>query len=400
MSNPTIEQVKLLAAEISPLVREIRRHIHQHPEISFEEVKTSEYLQQQLDKAGITDKSIWVKTGILANIQGSSQGKTITLRGDMDALPIVEENDCEYASVNKGLMHACGHDVHSACVLGAGIILNRLKQNWNGNVQLLFQPGEEKLPGGASLMMKEGVFEANPPGKLLAQHVYPNLPAGSVGFRPGKYMASTDEIHIQIIGKGGHGALPHTLKDPVLAAAQIIVSLQQVVSRYASPGMHTVLSIGKVIANGATNIIPDTVELQGTFRTLDENWRMKAHEIIHRIIQETAHAHGVKADIDIRKGYPALENDVDFTLNCIKEAKLYLGEDKVHALDIRMTAEDFAWFAQDYPVCFYRLGTSGENGSHRTGVHSSTFDIDESALETGIGLMAWLALKELHQDRL
>jgi amidohydrolase len=395
MSQIQIAQVKELASEIVPLVRDVRRYIHQHPEISFEEFQTSAYLQQKLSESGISEKSIWVKTGILASIHGNETGKTITLRGDMDALPIQEENECEYASINQGLMHACGHDVHSACVLGAGIILNKLKTRWKGKVQLLFQPGEEKLPGGASLMLKEGVFDENPPGKLIAQHVYPNLPAGSVGFRPGKYMASTDELHIQLRGKGGHGALPHTLKDPVFAAAQIIVALQQVVSRHAAPGMHSVLSIGKVIANGATNVIPDTVELQGTFRTLDENWRIKAHEIIHRIIQETAHASGVKAEIDIRKGYPALVNDEEFTLQCIAEAENYLGKENVHPLEIRMTAEDFAWFAQEYPVCFYRLGTSGDNGSHRTGVHTSTFDIDERALETGIGLMAWLALKEL-----
>jgi amidohydrolase len=395
MNAELIRQVKQLAAEVFPLVRDVRRHIHKHPEISFKEFQTSEYLKLKLDEAGITERTSWVETGILAGINGNSEGKTITLRGDMDALPIIEDGNAEYKSVNEGLMHACGHDVHSACVLGAGIILNMLKDKWKGKVNLLFQPGEEQLPGGAKLMLQEGVFKNNHPGKLIAQHVYPALPAGSVGFRSGKYMASTDELHIKIIGKGGHGALPHTVKDPVLAAAQVIVALQQVVSRIAQPGLHSVLSIGRVIAAGATNVIPNEVELQGTFRTLDEVWRAKAHELIHEIIQSTCKAHGVTALVDIRKGYPVLDNDVDFTNSCILAAREFLGEEHVHPLDIRMTAEDFAWFAQEYPVCFYRLGTSSPEGEHTSGVHTSSFDIDEKALETGVGLMAWLVLKEL-----
>ena len=395
MNNSLKEKVKSLAKEIYPLVKEIRQHIHKNPEISFKEFKTSTYIKSKLDEAGITERTTWVETGIVAKIKGNSSGKKVTLRGDMDALPIQEDNQTDYASVNVGLMHACGHDVHSACVLGAGIILNRLKEEWNGEVNLLFQPGEEQLPGGANLMLKEGVFKENHPGKMIAQHVFPSLPAGHVGFRPGRYMASTDEIHIKIIGQGGHGALPHTVKDPVLAAAQVIVSLQQVVSRNAQPGLHSVLSIGKVIAQGATNVIPNEVELQGTFRTLNESWRAEAHEIIERIIHSTCEAHGVSAEVDIRKGYPVLENDIEFTNNCLEAARDFLGNNKVHDLDIRMTAEDFAWFAQEYPVCFYRLGTASQDGKHTSSVHTSTFDIDESALETGIGLMAWLTLKEL-----
>ncbi|MEX1188703.1 MAG: M20 family metallopeptidase [Bacteroidia bacterium] len=395
MSKNLLLEVKQLAAEIFPLVRDVRRHIHQHPEISFQEIQTSDFLKTKLDEAGITDKTSWVKTGILASINGNDKGKTVTLRGDMDALPIQEESSAEYKSVHHGLMHACGHDVHSACVLGAGIILNILKDKWNGKVNLLFQPGEEQLPGGANLMLKAGIFHENNPGKMIAQHVYPALPAGSVGFRPGRYMASTDEIHIKIKGQGGHGALPHTVKDPVLAAAQVIVSLQQVVSRNAQPGLHSVLSIGKVIAQGATNVIPNEVEMQGTFRTLNEEWRAQAHELISTIIHSTCKAYGVSADVDIRKGYPVLENDVEFTHSCIEGANEFLGPDKVHELDIRMTAEDFAWFAQQYPVCFYRLGSSSPAGEFSSSVHTSTFDIDEKALETGIGLMAWLTLKEL-----
>jgi amidohydrolase len=273
--------------------------------------------------------------------------------------------------------------------------LNAIREEWNGEVILLFQPGEEKLPGGARLMLKEGVFDDKIPASVLAQHVFPSMPAGKVGFRGGKYMASTDEIYITVQGKGGHGAMPHQVNDPIVAAAQIILALQQVSSRLAAPGTPTVLSIGKVIANGATNVIPDEVKLEGTFRTMDEPWRMRAHEHIRRICTETAHAMGVKAEVEIRKGYPVLDNDEALTARCVHAAEAYLGKENVELLEKRMTAEDFAWIAQEYPSCFYRLGTAGENGAYTSGVHTSTFDINEDALITGMGLMAWLTLQEL-----
>jgi len=313
----------------------------------------------------------------------------------MDALPIHETNHTDYTSTVPGVMHACGHDVHSACVLGAGIILNKLRNQFPGVVNLLFQPGEEVLPGGARLMLEEGVFDNQRPSGVIAQHVYPSLEAGKVGFREGKYMASTDEIYLTIKGRGGHGALPQHLNDPIVAAAQVILSLQQVSSRLAPPAIPTVLSFGKVIAEGATNVIPDIVQLEGTFRTMDESWRMKAHEHIRRIATETAHAYGVKADVDIRKGYPVLTNDPELTRRSKAAAAEYLGEENVEELDIRMTAEDFAWIAMEYPACFYRLGTAGTNGGFTSGVHTSTFDIDEEALRTGSGLMAFLTIKEL-----
>jgi amidohydrolase len=269
---------------------------------------------------------------------------------------------------------------------------------WSGEVLLIFQPGEEKLPGGARLMLEAGIFENAAPASVLAQHVFPSLPAGKVGFRAGKYMASTDELYITVRGKGGHGAMPHQVHDPIVASAQIILSLQQVCSRLAAPGTPTVLSIGKVIANGATNVIPDEVKLEGTFRTMDENWRMRAHEHIHRICTETAHAFGVKAEVDIRKGYPVLNNNEPLTERCILAAREYLGNENVTLLEKRMTAEDFAWIAQEYPACFYRLGTAGENGAFTSGVHTSNFDINEQALITGVGLMTWLTLKELESN--
>lgn len=376
-------------------IRVVRRHLHQHPELSFVETQTSAYLKDQLHTAAIPFSEGWVTTGILGEIKGNLPGKTIALRGDMDALPIQEISETEYASINAGIMHACGHDVHSSCVLGAGLILNKLKQDLPGNVQLLFQPGEEVLPGGAKLMLEAGVFDERAPVSLIAQHVFPSMVAGKVGFRAGQYMASTDEIYITLRGKGGHGALPHQVVDPVLAAAQVILALQQVSSRYASPTVPTVLSIGKVIANGATNIIPEIVKLEGTFRTMNEEWRWKAHELIRRIVIETARGSGVMAEVEIRKGYPSLFNNEKLTERCRSAAEFYLGKEQVTELEMRMTAEDFAWFAQEYPVCFYRLGTASKNGAFSSGVHTNTFDIDESALKTGMGLMAFLAVCEL-----
>ena len=383
------------AQRLFPAIREIRRHIHQHPELSFEEFQTSAFLKTKLAETGIEFTGGWVETGIRAVLTGKTAGKTLALRGDMDALPILENSNTLYASVNAGIMHACGHDVHSACVLGAGMILHAIREQWNGEVVLLFQPGEEKLPGGARLMLKEGVFDDKIPAAVLAQHVFPSLPAGKVGFRGGKYMASTDELYITVRGKGGHGAMPHQVNDPIVAAAQIILALQQISSRLAAPGTPTVLSIGKIIANGATNVIPDEVKLEGTFRTMDEPWRMRAHEHIHRICTETGHAMGVKAEVEIRKGYPVLDNDETLTERCVQAAGEYLGAENVELLEKRMTAEDFAWIAQEYPSCFYRLGTAGENGAFTSGVHTSTFDINEEALITGMGLMAWLTVKEL-----
>jgi len=382
--------IQQAAAKHFDLIQSIRRHIHKHPELSFEETNTSDFIKEQLMNHGISFTENWVKTGILAEIKGKGE-QIVVLRADMDALPILEANECSYASVNKGIMHACGHDVHTASVLGAAIILQELKEELPVTVQFIFQPGEEKLPGGAKLMLEAGIFKTKPTA-ILAQHVYPSLTAGKVGFKAGQYMASTDEIYITITGKGGHGAMPHQVIDPVIIAAQVLIALQQVSSRFASPLIPTVLSFGKIIADGATNIIPDKVYLEGTFRTFDEEWRTKAHQHIIQIATDVANAFAGNSTVEIRKGYPALFNNEPLTLSCQKEAEYFLGKENVVTLEQRMTAEDFAWFAQEMPACFYRLGTAGKNGTFTSGVHTNTFDIDESALQTGMGLMAWLAV--------
>lgn len=371
-----------------------RRHLHMHPELSFKEVKTQAYVMEQLTKIGITKMQKIADTGIVALIEGKNPAnRIVALRGDMDALPILEANEVEYKSKNEGVMHACGHDVHTCCLLGAAKILYDLRDEWEGTIKLLFQPGEEKLPGGASIMIKEGALINPNPQHIYGQHVMPLLPVGTVGFRSGLYMASTDELYVKVIGKGGHGAMPHLNIDPVLIAAHIITSLQQVVSRKANPIIPSVLSFGKVIANGATNVIPNEVYMEGTFRTLDETWRAQAHKEMQRIATSIAEGMGGRCEFEIRKGYPFLKNDPLATEHAKSAAVEYLGEDKVIDLDIWMAAEDFSYYSQEMPACFYRLGTRNEAKGITSSVHTPTFDIDEDALKIGAGLMAWIAVK-------
>ncbi|MFM9945527.1 MAG: M20 family metallopeptidase [Bacteroidia bacterium] len=394
-----ITKIKDLASNLHEEIRTIRRHIHQNPELSFQEFNTQKYVWQQLEDAGIGNKQKIADTGIVAIIEGKNPSKkVVALRGDMDALPILEANDVPYKSNNNGVMHACGHDVHTSCLLGAAKILNQLKGDFEGTIKLVFQPGEEKLPGGASLMIKDGVLKNPAVNNIIGQHVMPILPVGKVGFRKGLYMASTDEIYMTIRGKGGHGAQPHQNIDPVVAMAQVITALQQVVSRVASPIIPSVLSFGKIIANGATNIIPNEVYLEGTFRTLDEEWRAKAHESIRKIAIGVCESFGCTCDINIMKGYPFLKNDPDLTQTAIDNAIKYMGEDNVVNLDMWMAAEDFAYYSQELPACFYRLGTMNEAKNITSHVHTPTFDIDEDALPIGMGLMAWLAISELNVE--
>lgn len=396
MSKDISEKIKTLSKQYFNEIVAIRRHLHANPELSFEEHNTSAFVAQKLKEFGISYKTGFVNTGIVALIEGENPSKKIiALRADLDALPIQEENKVEYCSKNSGVMHACGHDVHTACLLGAAKILNELKNEFEGTIKLIFQPGEEKLPGGASLMIKEGVLENPTPSCIIGLHVFPSMPAGKVGFRSGMYMASTDELYVTVKGKGGHGALPHLTIDPILIAAHIIVALQQIVSRNAQPITPSVLSFGKVVANGATNVIPDEVKLEGTFRTMDEKWRIEAHQKMIALANGIAESMGGKCEFEIKRGYPVLFNDEALTQRSEKFSKEYLGEENVEQLDLRMTAEDFAYYTQQIPGCFYRLGTGNESKKITSNVHTSTFNIDEHSLETGMGLMAWLAYSEL-----
>lgn len=391
-----IEKIKKLALDGHANVVNMRRHLHMNPELSFKEYNTSAYVWEQLTALGIDKKQKMAGTGIVALVEGkNSAKKTIALRGDMDALPITETNAVTYKSQNPGVMHACGHDVHTSSLLGVAKILQNLKNDFEGSVKLIFQPGEEKLPGGASLMIKEGVLDNPKPAGILGQHVMPLIDAGKVGFRSGVYMASTDEIYVTVKGKGGHGAMPHLNIDPVLITSHMIVALQQIISRNANPIMPSVLSFGKVVANGATNVIPDSVYLEGTFRTLDESWRNEAHKRIIEMATSLAKSMGGSCEFNIVRGYPALINEPALTASARAGAVEFLGQENVLDLDIWMAAEDFSFYSQQADACFYRLGTRNESRGITSSVHTSTFDVEETALETGVGLMAYLALREL-----
>ena len=383
--------IKKLAASFAPDIIANRRHLHSNPELSFEEHNTSAFVFNKLKEYGLDPQKGIGGTGVVALIKGKNPDKkVIALRADMDALPIVEQNDIPYKSLNVGIMHACGHDVHTSSLLGAARILHEIKDSFEGTVKLIFQPGEEKIPGGASLMIKDGVLENPVPDCIFGQHVMSQLPVGKVGFKPGMYMASADEIYIKVIGKGGHGAMPDNNIDPVLITSHIIVALQQIVSRHANPKTPTVLSFGKVVANGATNIIPDEVYVEGTFRTLDENWRNDAHRKMKDIAESLARGMGAEIEFTVLNGYPFLKNNEKLTDHAKEYAIEYMGKENVVDLDIWMAAEDFAYFSQKVDSCFYRLGTRNEEKGITSNVHTPTFNIDESALETGAGLMAWL----------
>jgi hippurate hydrolase len=387
-----IEAIRELTAAQFGEWQRIRRHIHAHPELSFEEHDTAAFISAQLTAWGIPHQTGIAGTGISGVLEGkSTAGKCIAIRAELDALPILEANQSPYTSRNEGVMHACGHDVHATCLLGVLRILQELKAEWVGQIKFIFQPGEEKHPGGGSLMIAAGILENPKVDAVLGLHVYPTLPAGFVGFRSGQYMAATDEIHIEIKGKGGHAALPHLTIDPITISAQVITALQQVISRRGNPVSPSVLSFGYIAGGAVNNVIPDTVKLAGTLRTMNEAWRNEAHQLIRDIVHNTCSAFGATATIDIPKGYPSLYNDLVLTMQAEQLAKAYLGETKVKTLDLRMTADDFAFYAHEVPGCFFRIGTNRNNEEFTASVHNPHFDIDEQAMITAIGTMAWIA---------
>nr|WP_295873889.1 M20 family metallopeptidase [uncultured Chitinophaga sp.] len=387
-------RIKELAKAYAPAFIDIRRHIHSHPELSFQEYKTSEFIQQQLDKFGVPYKAGIAGTGVIALIEGKNPAsRTIALRADIDALPINEANDVAYKSVNNGIMHACGHDVHTTVVLGATKILHELKDELEGTIKILFQPGEEKHPGGASIMIEEGALENPRPDAILGLHVHPSMETGKLGFCAGKYMASADEIYITVKSKGGHAAQPHLTVDTILVASQLVVSLQQVISRNNNPFSPSVLSICAFNGGFTTNVIPSEVKLMGTFRAMDETWRFKAHELIRKQAAGIAEATGAEIDIDILVGYPTLYNNEVVTAKARQLAEDYIGKEQVEDTELRMGAEDFAFYSQIVPACFFRLGTGNKEKGITSGVHTPTFDVDERAIEIGMGTMAYLATR-------
>jgi len=387
------EKIQTLARKYADEFIQVRHHLHAHPELSYQEFATSIFVQEKLTEIGIPFQVI-SETGVVAIIEGKNPSKRVlALRADMDALPIQEENEVPYRSVNNGVMHACGHDVHTTLLLGAAKILTELKDEWEGTLKLIFQPGEEKNPGGASYMIRDGVLENPAPQGIIALHVHPGLDVGKLSFRKGRVMASADEIYITIKSKGGHAAAPHLTADTVLIAAQLVVSLQQIISRNNNPVSPSVLSICSIQGGNATNVIPSEVKMMGTFRAMDETWRYKAHDLIRKQATGLVEGMGAELDLHIDIGYPTVDNDPAFTDTNWQLAETYMGNGNVPETEMRMGAEDFGYYTQLIPGCFFRLGVRNELEGIISNVHTPTFNIDERAIETGMGMMAWLGAK-------
>lgn len=387
-------QIKTLAEALFPKVKANREHLHRHPELSYKEFETSKFVQERLREIGITDIRTMAETGVIAVIRGKQHGKDqacIGLRADLDALPISEENQTLYVSQNPGVMHACGHDVHTSVLLGAAEILYRLRDQLPQPVKLVFQPGEEKNPGGASLLIAEGVLKNPEVKEMYALHVFPELETGKLGFREGLYMASCDEIYITVHGKGGHGATPHLCIDPIIIGANLVTQLQQIVSRKCDPKTPCVLSFGYFEAQGATNVIPSKAHLKGTFRTMNEAWRKQAWDEITKQATALVQAQGGEIDIEISKGYPYLENDPAVTQKIRSKAQAHFGAENIVDLPIRLTSEDFSYYSQQVPASFFRLGVRNETLGITHSVHHPRFDIDPEALKTGVQAMCLAA---------
>ena len=387
-----LDKIKNLAKKYATEFIGVRHHLHANPELSYEEFETSKFIQEKLAAWGVPFE-VMATTGVVGLIKGKNPDKrVVALRADMDALPITETNEVPYKSLKEGVMHACGHDVHTTCLLGAAKILNDTKEEWEGTVKLIFQPGEEKNPGGASLLIKEGVLENPAPQKIFALHVHPGMEVGQFSFRGGMVMASADEIYITIKCKGGHAAAPQFTADSILIASHLIISLQQIISRNNDPFNPSVLSITAINGGNTTNVIPSEVKLMGTFRAMNEQWRFKAHELIIQQTNALVHSLGAEVDVKIDVGYPFVFNDVQLS----EEAKLlalkYAGTENVFETELRMGAEDFAYYSHKIPGCFFRLGAGNKEKNITSNVHTPTFNIDEGAIEHGIGMMAWMAI--------
>jgi amidohydrolase len=374
------------SVELLDKINSYREHLHAHPELSFEEFETSNFVSSKLTELGVTNQKIG-NTGVVGLIMGdhhSLNDTFIGLRADLDALPIQEENNVPYKSIIEGKMHACGHDVHTSVLLGAAEILLAIRNELPNPIKLIFQPGEEKNPGGASILIQEGILKNPTVSKMYALHVFPEMETGKIGFKEGIYMASCDEIYMTINGKGGHGAMPHQCIDPIMIGANIVSSLQQIVSRSCDPKTPCVLSFGHFEGLGATNVIPSKVYLKGTFRTMDETWREKALELIKQQATSIANTFGGTIDVEISRGYPCLFNNEELTQKLKHKSELFLGRNQVEDLPIRLTSEDFAFYSQEIPVCFVRLGVGNIEKGITFGVHHPRFDIDKNALIIGM----------------
>jgi len=387
------ERILREAETLLPEIIEIRRHIHQHPELSYAEYETAAFISGRLDSMAIEHRTGIAGTGIVGFIRGEAPGTglTIGLRADMDALPVTEAPGAEYRSKNEGVMHACGHDAHVAMLLGAAAIIKNLRKEFAGTVLLVFQPGEEKAPGGAGMMIGTGIFRNYNPDMFIAQHVLADIPSGSVGFHAGPYLASCDEIYITVAGKGGHAAQPSQYTDQIYIASELVISLKDTVAAQSKGKAATILGIGKITGMGATNVIPEKVEIACTLRTFDERWREEAKELIRKTASDLAGKRGVRIDVNIVKGYPVLVNNEALTERALKLSRQLLGGEKVTEVPERMSSEDFSFFAEKYPSFMFRLGITPEGETMRP-AHTPAFDLDESSMANGTATMTWLAL--------
>jgi amidohydrolase len=379
------------SADLKEEVIQLRRHFHMYPELSYEESDTSAFICSWLQKNGVSFRKGIAGTGIIGTIEGKAKGnRVLAIRAEMDALPISERNKTEYSSLNPGKMHACGHDAHMAMLMGTAKLLNSIGEQFGGTILLIFQPGEEKSPGGARLVIESGELNNPKPDIIIAQHILPELETGKVGYKSGRYMASCDEIYITVTGKGGHAALPGLTTDQIYIASNLVIRLKNRMSeRQTIKKIPTVLGIGRISGEGATNIIPEKVYISGTFRTFDENWRSEGLALVRQISVETEEEYGVKIDVNIAEGYPVLFNDEMLTSKAIGFSTELLGKDKIETYDIRMSSDDFSFYSDLAPSLYYRVGIM-KKGTEMLKLHTSDFDIDEDGLETGVANLSWL----------
>ena len=391
-----LDAVKSDADDVYAEIVDFRRTLHRRPELSGAEHETARRVAERLAALGLDVRTGVYDTGVVGTLDGGRPGPTLLLRADMDALPIQEETGLDFASENEGVMHACGHDLHTSSLLGTAMILARHREEVHGQVRFCFQPHEERIPGGAKFMIDEGLLDAMDgtpaPEAAFGQHVKPSLPPGTLGVRSGGFMASADEVFVTVEGEGGHAANPHEAVDPTYVASEIVGALQSLISRRCPPGVPSVLTIGRLVADGATNVIPETARLEGTFRAMDEEWRFRAHDLFRTLVHRTAEAHGATAEVEVREGYPALYNHETPTTLVQEATREYVGPERTVEADRWFAGEDFAYVLRECPGTFYQLGVGSEHG-----LHTSRFNPDEEALRTGTGFMAYLAWRYGHE---
>jgi len=390
------KEAKKEAKKISDWIIDIRRELHKHPELMYEEIKTSALVRRELDKLGISYQSPIAKTGVLASI-GNGNGPCVALRADMDALPIHEETDVPFRSEVDGKMHACGHDCHTAMLLGAAKILKSKENEFNGTIKFLFQPAEEGGAGG-KLMREEGVLENPAVERIFGLHVWPQMPTGQIGSREGTFLAATTFLDLTIKGVGGHAAVPHLTKDPVLTSAQIITNLQSIISRELDPLDSGVVSISAIQGGQAANVIPSEVKILGTLRSLTMDGLKKLQKRVKEIAENIAEAHGCEAIVEYPgNDYPPTVNDGEMWQFAKKIGSKMLGEENVSELDAVMGGEDFAYYTEKVKGCFVVLGMQNKEIDAIYSVHHPMFKADEDALHIGTALHTMFALQSLEE---